>query len=252
VTYLKNRTSTKALDNCTPYEAVNREPPDLCDLPEWGCKVWVHNDKSGKVGVRAKEGRWVGYNEHSKGHHIYWPDRQSVGVERNIKFSKTYTPVPHDDDVILEREEEDLDESTPLPAQPEPPVIQPAIQPAIQPEVHSTHIRKPSCYVRDVQAGKGSAQGLKNRPDFPRSMPIPETRIEGLDDAAETEDLEGQLVEEIPGIVMAAKMAEAHRLEPQNLKEAMRSPDWPRWQEAMEVEKTALESFGTWRLEKPP
>ena len=56
----------------------------------------------------------------------------------------------------------------------------------------------------------------------------------------------------MPGVMMAAKMAEAHGLEPQNLKEAMRSPDWPRWQEAMEAEKATLELFGTWRLDKPP
>ena len=85
--------------------------------------MWVHNDKSGKVGIRAKEGCWVGYNEHSKGHHIYWPNKQSVGVERNIKFSETYVPVPHNNDVVLEAEDENLDESTPMLAQPEPPVL---------------------------------------------------------------------------------------------------------------------------------
>jgi Reverse transcriptase (RNA-dependent DNA polymerase) len=100
-----------------------------------------------------------------------------------------------------------------------------------------------------MQAGKGSAQGLKNQPAFPRGMPVPEARIKEVDDDAETENTEGELVEEVPGVAMAAKMADAHGLEPQNLKEAMRSPDWPIWQEAME-EKTALQSFGTWRLEK--
>jgi hypothetical protein len=72
VTYLKNRTSTKALDGRTPYKAVNGGPPDLRDLPEWGCKVWVHDNKTGKVGVRAKEGHWVGYDQNSKVHRIYW------------------------------------------------------------------------------------------------------------------------------------------------------------------------------------
>jgi Reverse transcriptase (RNA-dependent DNA polymerase) len=51
---------------------------------------------------------------------------------------------------------------------------------------------------------------------------------------------------------MAAKMAEAHGMEPRNLVEAKRSPNWPRWQEAMDVEQTVLEKFGTWHLEKLP
>ena len=225
--YLKNHTFMKALNGHTPYEAVNEGPLNLQDLPKWGCKVWVHNDEGGKVGIRAKKGHWVGYDEHSKGHHIYWPDKQSVGVERNIKFSETYVPVPHNDDVVLEGKDENLDESTPMLTQPEPPVLtpvtQPVTQPAMQPEVCSTRIRKPFQYIRDVQDGKGSAQGLKNQPAFPHGMPIPEARIKEVDDEVETKNLEGELVEEIH-VVMAAKMAEAHGLEPQNVKEVMRSP----------------------------
>jgi hypothetical protein len=76
-----------------------------------------------------------------------------------------------------------------------------------------------------VQSGKGSAQGLKNQPVFPRGMPIPEARIEEVDEETETENIEGELVEEIPGVAMAAKMVEAHGLEPQNLKEVMRGRD---------------------------
>lgn len=83
-------------------------------------------------------------------------------------------------------------------------------------------------------------------------MPVPEVRIEEVGGNPENENVEAELMEEIPGVAMAAKMAEAHGLEPQNLKEAMRSPDWLRWQEAMVEEKTALEKFGTWRLKKPP
>jgi Reverse transcriptase (RNA-dependent DNA polymerase) len=83
-------------------------------------------------------------------------------------------------------------------------------------------------------------------------MPVPEARIEEVDDDTETENVEGELMEGIPGVAMSAKMAEAHDLEPQNLKEVMRSPDWPRWQEVMVEERMVLETFGTWRLKKLP
>jgi hypothetical protein len=45
-------------------------------------------------------------------------------------------------------------------------------------------------------------------------MPVPEARIEEVDDDTETENVEGELMEEIPGVVMSAKMVEAHGLEP--------------------------------------
>jgi len=40
----------KALKGHTPYEAINGRPPDLHNLSEWGCKVWIHDTKTGKVG----------------------------------------------------------------------------------------------------------------------------------------------------------------------------------------------------------
>jgi len=62
-----------------------------------------------------------------------------------------------------------------------------------------------------------------NQPVLPQGMTVPEATIEEVDD--ENVNGQGELVEEIPGIAMAAKMAEAHGLEPRNLTEAKRSPD---------------------------
>jgi hypothetical protein len=160
--FLKNRTSTKALNGRTPYEVVNQKPPDLRDLPEWGCKVWVHDEKTGKVGTRAKEGRWVGYDDTSATHRIYWPDKKSVGVERNVKFSVTYEATPHDEDVMLEGEDVELELDEPTaskpnnPTPPNPPTQVPTPTPANKPERRSARTRKPSQYVKDIQSGKGS------------------------------------------------------------------------------------------------
>jgi len=41
------------------------------------------------------EGRWVGYDEQSKGSRIYWPEKGSVTVERSI----TFVPVVEVDDL---------------------------------------------------------------------------------------------------------------------------------------------------------
>ena len=66
--FLKNYTSTKALNSWTPYEVVNLKPPNLQDLPHFAAPFRVYDKKTGKVGTRAKEGHWVGYNDMSTAH----------------------------------------------------------------------------------------------------------------------------------------------------------------------------------------
>jgi hypothetical protein len=101
--WLKNRTSTRALGNTTPYERLYKSKPDLSGVPEWGQKVWVHSPGGSKLDARAVEGRWVGFDRDSThAHRVYWPGQQRVTVERDLKFVSTtvtvYSPttsVPH-------------------------------------------------------------------------------------------------------------------------------------------------------------
>src|ERR1700678_2709803 len=94
--YLKNHTGTKALDGKTPYKAFHGTKPNLQGLPEFGCKVWVHNTSGSKLDRRAVEGRWVGFDEDSSGHQIYFPKKRMVAIERSVKFNpadvKIYLP----------------------------------------------------------------------------------------------------------------------------------------------------------------
>jgi hypothetical protein len=46
--WLKNRTSTKAIGNITPYEQLYGEKPNLGGIPEWGQHVWVHDATNSK------------------------------------------------------------------------------------------------------------------------------------------------------------------------------------------------------------
>jgi len=65
--WLKNRTSTKALDGMTLFEALMGDKPNLRGVQEWGCRVWVRNEKSAKLGGHVEEGVWVGFDDKSKG-----------------------------------------------------------------------------------------------------------------------------------------------------------------------------------------
>ncbi|GBE84202.1 hypothetical protein SCP_0601800 [Sparassis crispa] len=264
--YLKNRTSTKALNGRTPYEAVTGDLPDLSGIPEWGARIWVHDTATGKMGERAKPGHWVGFDTQSKGHRVYWPDKRSVTVECNVRFGEPHAVLPNSDDGLeLEGEEPagdkpeaELSVSAPdLPiSAPEPAsnVLVPSNVPA-KPASHQTpaelpHIpqrpvrnRQPTRYVRDICTGKAESKKL------PTGMQVPDEAEKSRSAEA---SLQGELEEPIGGVAMAAKMADVEGLEPRTIGEAKKRPEWPRWEEAIVEELRALEAHGTWRLEKAP
>ena len=127
--WLKNRTSTRALGNVTPFERLYGSKPDLGGVPEWGQRVWVHNDKGSKLDARALEARWVGFDRDSThAHRIYWPDKQRVSVERNIKFVPSMVTVYSPYSRVAPPLPEPQPSATPQPA----PVISPPTAP-IQP-----------------------------------------------------------------------------------------------------------------------
>jgi hypothetical protein len=110
--YVKNRTWTQSLNNTTPFELLTGAKPDMSNMHVWGSRVWVHDTNGTKLDGRVKEGRWVGFDEESKGHRIYWVEKRSVTVERSVKWLPEEVGIGG---VPLEGELEDFDE----PEQPE-------------------------------------------------------------------------------------------------------------------------------------
>ena len=93
--WLRNHAPTKALPNSkTPLEMATGERPNLSDVHEWGCKVWVKRTHSPKLKSRVDIGRFIGFDEESKGYRIYWEDRRSVTVERDVYFNKRDVSAP--------------------------------------------------------------------------------------------------------------------------------------------------------------
>ncbi len=74
------------LKGMSPYEALYGKKPDLSKLRRFGENVWVHNPNGSKLESRARKGRWLGFDEISSGHRIYWEDKRNVTVERSISF----------------------------------------------------------------------------------------------------------------------------------------------------------------------
>ena len=91
--WLKNRTSTQALNGKTPYKVMHNLKLNLRGLPDWGVRVFTLKTTSGKLNSKSNEGRWLGYSGVSKGHHIYGPNHQ-ISVKRNVTFKNNVLEVP--------------------------------------------------------------------------------------------------------------------------------------------------------------
>jgi hypothetical protein len=63
--WLKNRASTRALGNITPYECLYGQKPNLANIPEWGQTIWVYKPAGFKLNDRASQARWIGFNANS-------------------------------------------------------------------------------------------------------------------------------------------------------------------------------------------
>ena len=91
--WLRNRTPTRSLGGKTPYEARKGKKHHLAGLQEFGVAAYVKDNNTGKLDSRARIGRFVGYDTESKGFRIYFPERRTVSIERNIVFNKNDTTV---------------------------------------------------------------------------------------------------------------------------------------------------------------
>jgi hypothetical protein len=85
-TWLKNRVSTCALPNKTPFEAATGQKPNLGNIHEFSCQAFVHISAISKLDAKSAECRWVGFDSNSLGHRIYWPESGHISIERDVRF----------------------------------------------------------------------------------------------------------------------------------------------------------------------
>jgi hypothetical protein len=86
--WLQDQTLAHALNGKTLYEMGNKKKPHLAGIQEFGAAVSMKDLSAGKLDARAKKGCFVGYNSESKGYRIYWPEKRSINVKRNVVFNQ--------------------------------------------------------------------------------------------------------------------------------------------------------------------
>ena len=89
--YLRNRSPTEALTNATPYKAWRGEKPDLSHLRVFGCRAYMHLDKTkrSKLEPRSVPVIFIGYSTEAKAWLVYNPvasGSKKTHVSRDVTF----------------------------------------------------------------------------------------------------------------------------------------------------------------------
>jgi hypothetical protein len=87
--WIRNRVPTRSIDeNKTPYEKGTGRKPNLSGLHEWGSTAWVKKLNASKLDSKVEKGKFVGFDDESKGYRIYWPEKKRISIERDVYFNK--------------------------------------------------------------------------------------------------------------------------------------------------------------------
>ena len=88
--YLKNRISSKPLQDVTPYEAWHGRKPNVRHLRVFGCDAYAHvpRDERTKFDSKARKCILLGYGQVTKGYRLYDPERQKIIHSRDVQFNE--------------------------------------------------------------------------------------------------------------------------------------------------------------------
>ena len=99
-TWIRNRTYKSAVEK-TPYETLFGIKPDLSMAKVYGCKAYVHIDKTQREGKFAPQRAlkiFCGYPEGVKGWKFYDPETNKFSVARDANFIETTYETTHKND----------------------------------------------------------------------------------------------------------------------------------------------------------
>ncbi|KAK1408428.1 hypothetical protein QVD17_40194 [Tagetes erecta] len=88
--YLLNRMYTKALNNCTPYEALKGRKPNLSHVRVFGCVGHVKTPKERlkKLDDRSTPMVYLGNEPGTKAHRMFNVQGRTIVTSRNVKFEE--------------------------------------------------------------------------------------------------------------------------------------------------------------------
>ena len=81
----------------SPYKFTHGSKPNLGGIQMVGATIWVKDLKANKLEPCAKAGKFARYDEESKGYRVYYPEKQWVGIEQDVRFNPDEILIPQGD-----------------------------------------------------------------------------------------------------------------------------------------------------------
>ena len=88
--YLRNRSSTRAVEGQTPFEAWYGYKPDVSHPRVFGCLAYSHieKDERSKLDSKSRKCILLGYGSTVKGYRLYDMEKQRICHSRNVQFDE--------------------------------------------------------------------------------------------------------------------------------------------------------------------
>ena len=103
--------------------------PDLHDVHTWGTKGYVLVEGCNKLEPQADPTFFVGHDTQSRGYHMYWPNKHTVSMERNVQWMDHGPAQLEGEKLTLVNQPEPHDSLNPILQNPMPPTPQDPILP---------------------------------------------------------------------------------------------------------------------------
>ena len=236
--YLKNRSPTRALNGMTPYEALHGKKPDLSNMHEFGCDVWILKPENQRNKLEPKSEKFIftGLSSGGNAYRFYSTRTHKVLTSREAHFPKAKAPEPELVEVPWPRLEGECgshapeDKASPLPEAAAPSTPSPTPAPSIAPS-------------DTVDANKDDppAQRRTSRPTAKVDYRVAAgyKPYKSKDDSAQAHFIE-TCYHAVTG-------------DPNSIAEARKRPDWPQWEAAALAELEQHRRLRTYELvELPP
>lgn len=236
--YLKNRSPTRALNGMTPYEAFHGKKPDLSNLHEFGCDVWILKPENQQNKLEPKSEKFVftGFSNGGNAYRYYNPRTHKVLVSREAHFPEAKAPEQELVDVLMPRLEGECgshaheDKASP------------------QPEMDDSQLPSPTTNISpptapDAVSDTASDYQDDSTPSRRTSRPVAK--------------IDYRVAAGYKPYKPKGDTAQAHFVEtcfhavlgdPKNLAEAKERHDWPEWDKAMRAEIAQHQRLKTYEL----
>ena len=228
--YIRNRCYSNRLEQ-TPYFALTGRKPNLSNMRVFGSECYAYKQDKGKLDPRCTKGIFLGYDKGSPAYLVYFPETGKVMRHRVVKFAKPNRCVSEQqtqtEDMLQDDDNfthgDNICDSTPNDAE--------------QP-VEGFSNGDPKCVVSEPVAGS-----LR----YPRRER--KTTAYLRDYATGNNNFEDDDDDQVMSSIDYCYKVSAF---PQNYKEAVESPEYEHWKNAMKEEMNSLKENDTFTLTTLP